>query len=104
MQSSLYNEAVTYIDGLESKRNFLRTPNQYGYATLSFFPNKNLNASLNMVYTGTMEIAHFAGAPEQDADEFVVSDAFVEWSFKASYTFGLKTLDSGLELLEVSKI
>lgn len=98
VQSSLFDTPVAYIDGLEEKRNFLRTPNHYGYATFSFFPNEQFNTTINLVYTGQMEIAHFAGAPEQDADEFVITNPFTEISIKSGYTFDLKYLQTGLEL------
>jgi len=98
LQSSLYDSPIAYIDGLEEKSVFLRTPNQYGYATLSFFPTSNFNTTLNLVYTGAMELAHFAGAPEQDVDEFIVTKAFTELSIKSSYTFKLKRMDTGFEV------
>ena len=97
LQSSRFDTPVENVEGLEAKREFLRTPNQYGYATLSFFPNKNFNTTLNLVYTGSMELAHFAGAPEQEADAYFTSKAFTELSFKTGYTFDLKNMDTGLE-------
>lgn len=98
LQSSLYKEAVVVIEGLESKREFLRSPNQYGYATLTFTPNKHINASFSSVYTGTMLMAHLAGAPEQSEDEFVNSPEFWELNVKLGYTFYLKKVDTALEL------
>ncbi len=98
LQSSLFDQAVDNIEGLEPLREFLRTPNEYGYATLSFFPNKQFNTSLNLVYTGPMTIAHFAGAPGVEQDEYVYSNSFTELSIKTGYTFKLKNIDSGLEV------
>lgn len=98
LQSSRFDSPVENVDGLEAKREFLRTPNEYGYATLSFFPNKKFNTTLNVVYTGNMELAHFAGAPEQEFDSYVTSKSFTELSFKTGYTFDLKKMDSGLEI------
>lgn len=98
LQSSRFDTPVSYIDGLESKRNFLRTPNEYGYATLSIFPNPQFNTTINLVYTGKMEIAHFAGAPEQDVDEFKITDPFTEVSFKTGYNFKIPTLETGIEI------
>ena len=65
IQSSEFDEKVEYIDGVEGIREFTRTPRHYGYSTLTFAPNKNVNASLNYVYTGEMVMPHFAGAPNQ---------------------------------------
>ena len=98
LQSSLYDEAVEHIEGEEPKKEFLRTPNQYGYLTYSLTPGEKFNASLSAVYTGPMELVHYAGAPEQIMDEYVTSPAFLELGLKAGYTFKLPVLDSGLEI------
>ncbi len=98
LQSSRFDSPVENIDGLEAKREFLRTPNEYGYATLSFFPNRKFNTSLNLVYTGSMELAHFGGAPEQEFDTYFTSKSFTELSIKTGYTFDLKKMDTGLEI------
>jgi len=98
LQTSLYDEPVEYIEGEDPKREFLRSPNQYGYLTFSLTPGNRFNASLNGVYTGPMELVHYAGAPEQSIDEYVTSNAFFEFGVKLGYTFKFEALDSGLEL------
>lgn len=98
IQSSKFDTAVENIDGLETKREFLRTPNDYGYATFTYTPNKKFNTSLNLVYTGEMELAHFAGAPEQTTDEYLTSSSFLELGFKSSYTFKLEQIGTDLQL------
>ena len=98
LQSSLYNEPVENIEGLALKREFLRTPDDYGYATLTYSPNKKFNSSINLVYTGQMDLMHLAGAPEQSLDEYFTSPSFTELSIKTGYTFNLKKLNTGLEL------
>ncbi len=98
LQTSLYDEPVEYIEGEDPRREFLRTPNDYGYLTFAVTPGDRFNASLNGVYTGPMELVHYAGAPEQSIDEYVTSDAFFEWGLKLGYTFKFEVLDSGLEL------
>jgi outer membrane receptor for ferrienterochelin and colicins len=97
-QSSLYDEPVQNIEGLESKREFLRTPDLYGYGKLTITPTKQFSMTINLVYTGTMEVVHFAGAPEQDVDAYVMSPDFTDISFKTGYTFNLKNIDTGIEL------
>ncbi|MCK5693323.1 MAG: TonB-dependent receptor, partial [Bacteroidales bacterium] len=82
LQTSLYDEPVEYIEGEDPKREFLRSPNQYGYLTFSVTPGDRFNASLNGVYTGPMELVHYAGAPEQSMDEYVTSNAFFEFGVK----------------------
>jgi len=98
LQKSLYDEPVENIQGLEPMREFLRSPNEYGYLTLSFTPNSKFSASVSSVYTGKMQLAHFAGAPEQTINEYVTSPSFTELNTKVSYTFNLPTVDSGLEI------
>ena len=98
LQTSLYDETVEYIEGLPPRREFMRTPNTYGYLTLSFTPGKRFNASMSSVYTGPMELVHYAGAPEQPVDEFKTSGAFTELDFKLGYTFIMESLDSGIEI------
>jgi outer membrane receptor protein involved in Fe transport len=84
--------------GQKPMREFLRSPNEYGYLTLSFTPNTRFNASVSSVYTGKMHLAHFAGAPEQTVDEYKTSPSFTELNAKVSYTFNLPSVDSGLEI------
>ncbi len=98
LQTSLYDEAVEYIEGVDPRREFLRTPNHYGYLTYSLTPGDRFNASLSGVYTGPMELVHYAGAPEQSVDEYVTSGSFFEFGLKLGYTFNINVLDSGLEL------
>jgi outer membrane receptor for ferrienterochelin and colicins len=103
IQQSLYDEPVENIDGLNPIREFLRSPNTYGYLTLSFTPNSRFNASLSGVYTGSMKLAHYAGAPEQSINAYVTSPSFTELNAKLAYTFNLSVIDSGLELFAGAK-
>lgn len=98
IQSSLFNTAVSYSDELADTRDFLRTPNQYGFATLFYTPTKSINASLNAVYTGPMKILHLAGAPEQLVDEYYSSPSFVEFNIKLAYNLNVKSIKSNLEV------
>ena len=98
IQKSEFNTAVETIEGLNPSREFLRTPNHYGFTTLSFMPNDRFNSNLNYVYTGDMLIAHFAGAPEQLVNEYKTTPSFHEFSWKSSYRFNLKNLDTSLEV------
>lgn len=96
-QSSRFDERVTYIDGLEGLREFTRTPSDYGFATLSFTPNKKFNVNLNYIYTGNMKIPHFAGAPNQLVDEIITSKPFSELSTKVGYTMGVNKMQFKVE-------
>ncbi|TXD49668.1 TonB-dependent receptor [Polaribacter sp. IC073] len=99
VQSSLFDESVENIEGLPSKREFLRTPNNYGYATLTYTPIKKLAISANLLYTGKMDIIHFAGDNTgQTVDEYDVTPNFTELSLRGSYTIEMEKLKTGFEL------
>ncbi len=98
LQTSEYDEAVVYIDGVAPTTAFLRTPNQYGFGMATFTPTKNWNFNLNFVYTGTMELAHFAGAPNQKIDEMVETSPFWELNTKIGYLIQNENLGFDLEI------
>ena len=99
IQSSKFNDPVETIQDLDPIRQFLRTPNEYGYATLTYTPSKNWSASANLVYTGPMDIAHFAGENTgQTIDEYFRSPSFTELSLRVGHTFDIKRIGTGLEL------
>jgi outer membrane receptor for ferrienterochelin and colicins len=99
LQSSYYNSPVSYSDALEPMKKYLRTPDNYGYYTLTFTPGDRLNISLSGIYTGPMEVLHLAGAPENpDVDKLITSPSFLENSINISYLFKLKSLKNGVEL------
>ncbi len=97
IQSSEYENAVEYIDGIAGIKEFIRTPNHYGFATFNFTPNRKFNANINYVYTGTMKVPHFAGTPNQLVDEIITSKAFSEVSLKVGYTVSVKQMQSKIE-------
>lgn len=97
LQSSKFSDPVENIEGLEKRREFLRTPNDYGYATLTFTPTKKFSASANLVYTGPMDIVHFAGeGTGQEIDEYDVTPSFTELSLRLGYDLDLKSINSSL--------
>ena len=89
IQASLFENKIQYIDEVEGVKDFIRTPNVYGFANLSFTPNQKFNANLNYVYTGSMLVPHFAGSPNQSVDEIISSNSFSELSGKIGYNFSV---------------
>ena len=87
-QQSRYKsaEAWTEVDGtpLTTKR-MMRTPDYYGYFTLTSSPLKRLDLSLTGTYTGSMIVPHYAGYIENDRME--TTPDFFDLNFKAAYTF-----------------
>jgi outer membrane receptor for ferrienterochelin and colicins len=99
LQSSLFDKALENIEGLEAKREFLRTPNAYGYATFTYTPTKKLSASANIVYTGPMELVHFGGeGTGQTVDEYSTSPSFTELSLRMGYVFDFPKIGTGMEV------
>lgn len=98
-QTGRFDTPVSVIEGLAPLREFMRTPQTYGYGTLSLYPASRLSGSVNLVYTGPMRLAHFAGAPEQTEDAFETSPAFWELGCRAVYKISLRKEGAGLELL-----
>ena len=86
LQQSVFERDVQYIDNIPGLKDFIRTPNEYGYAILSFFPNKAFTANVNYVLTGSMLVPHFAGAINNDTDQIVESKTFNELSTRLSYS------------------
>ena len=63
--------------------NCLRSPDQYGYATLNLLPFKNFSAALSGTYTGSMYVGHSAGYIEKDVLE--KTDSFFDATIKLAY-------------------
>lgn len=101
-QRSLYKEAEQWSEdpSVAPTKNMMRTPNLYGYFTLSGSPFKNFDWSLSGVYTGKMYVPHYAPAPEDipvdypfsyiTHDELVHTPDFFDFNVKFSYTINLR--------------
>ncbi len=82
-------EAWTEVDGtpLTTER-MMRTPDYYGYFTITSSPLKNFELSLSGTYTGDMCVPHYAGYIA--ADRMEESPSFFDFNFKTAYTFVLR--------------
>lgn len=98
LQQSAFSNPVAYIQGVTPQRTFLRTPADYGFATLSITPQGNWTINVNYVYTGRMQLAHFGGAQNFPQDQLLTSKAFSEVNTKLTYTLHLHSLHHELEL------
>lgn len=95
-QQSNFQEPVQWSETVPGVRDFLRTPNQYGFYTISILPLSTWNASVSGIYTGSMKVPLFGGAPGVTEDRLVVSEKFLETNLKVNYNYDLKSLDSKL--------
>jgi outer membrane receptor for ferrienterochelin and colicins len=65
IQTSRYESAQVWGDEETSvSKSFMRTPNQYGYATFIWKPSHHFNTSLSLNYTGAMYVPHFGLNPD----------------------------------------
>ena len=96
LQKSLYDEPEAWSDdeNVEATRTKLRTPNQYGYFTLTATPSRKLSASATGTYTGSMLVPHFAGYIA--ADRVVETPSFFDLNIKMTYTVKLVGVDMQL--------
>lgn len=98
IQSNLFNEAIETIPNVPAQRKFLRTPQAYGYSIMNIMPSDKFYINFNTVHTGRMDVAHFAGAPEQEVDEIITTRIFNEFGAKAAYTFSFPKINTKMEL------
>ncbi len=100
-QRSLYKEAEQWSEDSDvaPTKNMMRTPNLYGYFTLSGSPFTRFDWALSGVYTGRMYVPHYApgevplDAPFFDTyimrDELVHTPDFFDFNVKLNYTIPL---------------
>ncbi|WP_289055583.1 TonB-dependent receptor [Carboxylicivirga marina] len=102
IQSSQFDEAVKWSESIEGTKEYLRTPDHYGYYTLTYNPVWGIKAALSGVYTGSMLVPHFGAGPGDTTgnpinDELVKSDPFMETNIKISYALDWRYVGVGLE-------
>jgi outer membrane receptor for ferrienterochelin and colicins len=101
LQKSLYDTPVQWSAQLPGVKEYLRTPDSYGYSTFRFMPRGPFELSLSGIYTGTMKIPHYGlagdpGTPEYDV--LINSPSAWELSSKISYRIDMPRIDSSIEL------
>lgn len=86
-QQSRYKEARLWADegDVKPEKRMFRTPDAYGYFTMTYSPLKPLSLSLTGTYTGSMLVEHNAGYIAENRTEHTPD--FMEVSCKAAYDF-----------------
>ncbi|MEG1585844.1 MAG: TonB-dependent receptor [Bacteroidales bacterium] len=89
MQKSLYRspQAWSEDENVAPTKQMLRTPDDYGYLTLTVNPWKKLQLVANGTYTGKMWVGHFGNDQNNKKDELKHTPRFFDLNFKASYDF-----------------
>ena len=95
LQKAEYKEARTWADddpNIQLEKKMFRTPDTYGYFTMTYNPIRPLSLSLSGTYTGNMLVEHHEGAILENRTE--KTPKFMDLGFKASYDFKLyKSID-----------
>ncbi len=79
-----------------STERILRTPNAYGFYTVTYKPNGRLQLSLSGIYTGRMDVPHVID-PDNEQTVIKSTPRFFEQNFKTSY----RIYQSGTYRIEV---
>ncbi len=101
LQKSVYGSPVKWSETIPGEKEFLRTPGEYGYFTVSLTPDFPIKASLSGVFTGPMKVPHYGaensfGNPQSDV--LKVSPSFLEFGTKVSYTLPIDFFESGIDI------
>ncbi len=90
LQRSRYKVAEAWSDNpdVPAEKRMFRTPDLYGYLTMSYRPVKPLSIALSATYTGDMLVQHLAGSGTP-VDVAVKTPAFFDANFKVSYELKL---------------
>mgnify|MGYP001166849552 CR=1 FL=1 len=97
LQSSLYDDLIIYSNELEGRDEFLRTPNNYGFASFSYKLSNQFYLSSNLVYTGKMHLLHLGGSPEQEYDSYKQSEIFNVIGAKLTYVQNINRVGVSLD-------
>lgn len=96
-QKSQFSEPVQWSSEIEGTIEYLRTPNDYGYYLLDINPTERMGISFSGVYTGSMLIPHYGGAPGVPSDQIITSKTFFDQNIKLSYEIPIKFIKYGIE-------
>lgn len=101
LQRSIYNYPVFWSKDLKGETDFMRTPDIYGYLSLSYSSDLPIKASLTCKYTGGMKIPHFGsinlvGNPQKDI--LNISHSFFDLGGRISYKLPFDLSDLTIEL------
>lgn len=88
LQKAEYKEARSWDDGgVPMEKRMFRTPDAYGYFTMTYTPIRPLSIALSGTYTGSMLIEHHKGYI--DANRTEKTRQFMDIGIKAAYDFNI---------------
>jgi outer membrane receptor for ferrienterochelin and colicins len=83
-QKSEYDRPVSWSENVPGIKEYLRTPDAYGFFTIQYNPFKSLHINFSGTFTGPMKVPHFGGAPGVDGDRLETSPPFWNGNLKIS--------------------
>ena len=86
IQDSKFDESILYSEDLEKTDKFLRTPKNYGYLYLTYLFNNQFKLSSDLVYTGSMDLVHYASEYNIQADEYYKTPDFLTFGLNFTYS------------------
>lgn len=95
LQRSRYAEAEQWSETAAAEIRMFRTPDTYGYFTLSTKPYENFTLDVTGTYTGSMLVQHYAGYIAEDVA--VETPSFFDAGVRLAYNIELYT-DANIEL------
>lgn len=90
LQKAEYKEARSWRDddpNIPLEKRMFRTPDGYGYFTMTYNPLQSLTLALSGTYTGNMLVEHHKGYIKENRTE--KTPDFFDMGFKAAYDFKL---------------
>ena len=90
LQKAEYKEARSWSDddpNIPLEKRMFRTPDGYGYFTMTYNPLQSLTLALSGTYTGNMLVEHHKGYIKENRTE--KTPDFFDMGFKAAYDFKL---------------
>lgn len=90
LQQSRYTSPQQWSDdaSVPTEKKMFRSPDAYGYFTLSVTPTRNLTLSTTGTYTGSMLVAHAAGSGVSK-DVAVNTPSFFDANLRIAYAFNI---------------
>ena len=98
-QRSLFDQEVNWSMDVPGVKNFLRTPDTYGFYTLQWNPKEKTHLNFSGILTGPMLVPHYGGAPGIPEDTMERSGTFLNQTIKVSQDLLIK---KGKYQLEIS--
>lgn len=97
-QQAFYQKGIAWSNEVPTITRFLRTPNVYSYANVTFFPEKTWSGTLASSFTGSMLVPHFGGSASQQTDVLEKTNPFYDLTVRIERKWHLHRWKQNLKL------